>query len=95
MLIEIKKVTNSYTRLSKLKSNHTYTRTKTIIVMKCDNCGIVFEREQGKMNHNRVSHDHYHVCSNCDSKKFAQKRGVERRQIWKLSADCDIDITKI
>lgn len=95
MLIEIKKVINSYVRSSKLDTSHTYTRTKTIIVMSCDCCGNVFEREQGKMNRNRISKDHYHVCPNCDYTKFAQKRGVERRQVWKLSADSDIDITKI
>ncbi len=95
MLIEIKKVTTSYTRTSKLKSTHTYTRIKTLVVLKCDHCEKIFEREQGKMNRNRISYDHYHVCPNCDNKKFAQKRGVERRQLWKLSADCDINITKI
>jgi len=95
MLIQTKKVTTEYTRSSKLNKSHTYTRTKTIAVFRCDNCQSLFEREQGKMDRQRVSADYYHVCSNCNPKQFAQRRGVERRQLWKLSADSDIDISKI
>jgi len=95
MLIEIKKVKTEYTRPSKFNKAHTYMRTKTVIVMQCDECQLVFEREQGKMSKHRVSTEHYHVCPNCDVKRFAQKRGAERRKIWNLSADSDVDITKI
>ena len=95
MLIETKKITTEYTRPSKFNKSHTYTRTKTLVVMQCDNCHAIFEREQGKMSKQRINADHYHVCPNCDTKKFAQKRGAERRKIWNLSADSDIDITKI
>ena len=95
MLIQTKKVTTTYTRLSKFDKTHTYTRTKTVLVLQCDNCSATFEREQGKMNRQRASRDYYHVCSNCNPKQFAQKRGVERRKIWNLSADSDIDISKI
>lgn len=95
MLIEIKKIKSTYQRESKLHILHTYKRTKTVIVFRCDSCGNIFEREQGKMSRKRISHDYVHVCPNCDTKKFAQRRGVERRQVWKLSADSDIDITKI
>jgi uncharacterized protein with NRDE domain len=95
MLIQTKKVTTEYTRTSKFNKSHTYTRTKTIVVIQCDSCQSLFERDQGKMDRQRVSSDYYHVCSNCNPKKFAQRRGVERRQMWKLSADSDIDISKI
>ena len=95
MLIQTKKVTTEYTRPSKFNKSHTYTRTKTIAVIQCDNCQSLFEREQGKMSKQRISTDYYHVCPNCNPKQFAQKRGVERRQIWNLSADSDLDISKI
>lgn len=95
MLIQVKKITTQYTRASKLENTHTYTRTKTVAVIQCDSCLQIFERDQGKMNRQRISKDYYHVCSNCNPKQFAQKRGVERRRIWSLSADSDIDISKI
>lgn len=95
MLIKIRKVTTSYTRNSKCGKSHVYTRTKTVVVMQCDNCSSIFEREQGKMNSKRISTEYYHVCNNCNTKQFAQQRGVERRKMWNLSADSDIDITKI
>jgi hypothetical protein len=95
MLVQIKKVTTQYTRPSKFKNTHVYTRTKTVAVIQCDNCLQTFERDQGKMDRQRVSKDYYHVCANCNPKQFAQKRGVERRRIWSLSADSDIDISKI
>jgi DNA-directed RNA polymerase subunit RPC12/RpoP len=95
MLIDTKKVTTEYTRPSKNNKSHTYTRTKTLLVLQCDDCQNTFEREQGKMCKQRTSPDYYHVCPNCDAKRFAQKRGAERRKIWNLSADSDIDISKI
>jgi DNA-directed RNA polymerase subunit RPC12/RpoP len=61
----------------------------------CDQCGLKFLRNIGKMNKKRLSNDFYHVCTNCDAKRFAQSKGVERRKIWNMSADADIDITKL
>lgn len=95
MLVKVKKVTTKHTRQSKFNKTHTYTRTKTVAVIQCDNCQTVFEREQGKMDPKRISPEYYHVCSNCNPKQFAQKRGVERRKLWNISADSDIDITKL
>lgn len=95
MLIQTKKVISQYTRPSKFDKAHVYTRTKTVLVLQCDNCLETFERDQGKMNRQRASKDYYHVCSNCNPKQFAQKRGVERRRIWSLSADSDVNIGKI
>jgi hypothetical protein len=94
MLIQTKKVSAQYTRSSKCKKSHTYTRTKTIAVIQCDSCQSLFERDQGKMDRKRISSDHYHVCPKCNQKKFAQKRGVERRKIWNLSADSDQNIDR-
>jgi ribosomal protein L24E len=95
MFIETKKVTTTYTRNSKCGKTHTYTRTQTIVVLECDECNSRFERAQGKMDSKRANGNYYHVCSNCHPKQFAQKRGVERRKLWNLSADSDINITKI
>lgn len=47
------------------------------------------------MDRRRLNNSYFHVCSNCDAKRFAQKKGVERRKIWGMSVDADIDITKI
>lgn len=95
MFIKTKKVTSKYVRYSKCGKEHTYTRTKTVVIMQCDSCQNTFEREQGLMSRKRAGSDYYHVCPTCNQKQFAQKRGVERRQMWKLSADSDIDISKI
>lgn len=95
MFIETKTVTTQYTRNSKEGRSHTYTRNKTLAVFRCDNCDQSFERELGKMDHRRLSNGYFHVCPNCNPKQFAQKRGAERRNIWNMSADTDIDIAKI
>jgi len=92
MLIEIKKVTTTHTRNSKLKNAHPYSRVKTVAVLQCDSCESLFERDQGQMNHRRVSKEHFHVCTNCNPKQFAQKKGVERRQLWNTSVDSDLKI---
>jgi hypothetical protein len=34
-------------------------------------------------------------AQNCDPKKFAQSKGVERRKFWDMPIDSDIDIAKI
>ena len=89
MFIQIKKVVTKYTRSSKLKKSHAYTRIKTIAVFQCDNCKSLFERDQGEMDRQRISNHYFHVCANCDPKQFAQKKAVESRQLWNLSADSE------
>jgi hypothetical protein len=37
----------------------------------------------------RASNDYKHVCSFCDSKRFAQKVGVKMRQIYQTDASSD------
>ena len=92
MLISIKKVTTTHNRTSKLKNAHSYSRVKTVAVLQCDNCESLFEREQGQMDHRRVSAQYFHVCPNCNPKQFAQKKGVERRQFWNTPVDSDLKI---
>lgn len=95
MIIETKSVTTEYTRTSKLKKSHTYTRTKTVAVIKCDSCQSLFERDAGTMDRRRLDNGYYHVCPDCNPKKFAQSKGVERRKFWDMPIDSDIDIAKI
>lgn len=82
-------------RRSKLGLEHTYYREKTIVHFKCDNCGSDFSRDRGSMDPKRLSNNYFHVCKNCDSKIFAQKKGVERKQVWNLHASSDLPISKL
>jgi hypothetical protein len=95
VFLETKKIHTLYKRSSKLGVEHCYTRTKTLVVFRCDNCSTVFERDLGKMDHKRLSNIYFHVCSNCNAKQFAQRKGVEKRKFWDLSVDNDIDITRL
>lgn len=84
MVISTNFITTTYTRNSKLGIEHSYTRKKTIVILRCDNCGIIFNREKGSIAPSRLSNQVYHVCSNCNAKQFAQAKGVERRKIWEM-----------
>lgn len=86
---------NQYVRRSKLGSEHSYRRRKTIAVFRCDNCDVEFERELKNMQSKRLSNNFFHCCPNCDSKRFAQRKGVEHKKIWNMSTDVDIPIDKI
>jgi hypothetical protein len=95
MFLETKKISIQYTRKSSLGVEHTYSRTRTLAVLKCDSCLSIFERELGKMDHRRANEEYQHVCSNCNPKKFAQARGVENRRLWNLPVDSDLKINKL
>ena len=38
------------------------------------------------MDPNRLNNNVFHVCKNCDAKRFAQQKGVENKRIWDLPA---------
>lgn len=82
-------------RKSKCGILHEYTRKCTYVVFRCDNCGTQFERPRGSMDPKRLSNNYFHVCSSCDAKKFAQRKGIERRKIWDLPASSNLDISKL
>jgi len=84
-----------YERASKLGKIHKYYRNMTMVVLRCDNCGAEFERSRGSMDPKRLSNNFFHVCGDCDAKTFAQKKGIERKQIWDMPASSDLDISKI
>lgn len=83
-----------YERQSKLGRRHTYSRTKTIFRLACDNCGEEFFRTPKSMQHKRISNNFFHVCGNCDAKRFAQKKGVEQKKIWDMPAGTDLPISR-
>ena len=95
MFIETKKIRVEYTRASKLKNAHPYSRTQSWLVFQCDCCGARFERAQSRMDPKRKDNRYYHVCSNCDAKRFAQKRGVDRRRLWDLSVSSETELGRI
>jgi rubredoxin len=84
MLIKTEYVVTEHTRSSKLGHVHTYKRKKTLLVLRCDNCGNIFKRDKGSMDPSRLTDSYYHVCSNCNAKKFAQSKGVEARKVWDM-----------
>ena len=95
MYISTKQVSRKFFRESKLGQPHSYTRQLTVVVLRCDNCSEVFERPKAKMETKRISDSYFHCCPKCDAKKFAQRKGVERRFIWDRPASSNDDISKI
>ena len=85
----------TYTRTSKLGHTHTYDRTRRIVVFRCDNCAEIFKRERAKVVPKRLNNNYFHCCSACDAKRFAQKKGAERRTIWDRPASSLDDISRL
>ena len=83
-----------HVRLSKLGTWHEYVRKKTVAVLRCDNCDETFTRDLKQMDYRRLSNNYFHVCSSCDAKKFAQRKGVERKQIWDMPASTELPVGK-
>tara|TARA_B110000091_G_scaffold170890_1_gene183629 strand:+ start:217 stop:519 length:303 start_codon:yes stop_codon:yes gene_type:complete len=95
MFIREFKKESRHVRKSKTGKEHTYTREVTYCVFRCDNCDVEFNRTRGSMNPKRLNNNYFHVCKTCDSKKFAQKKGVERKQVWNMSASSSTPINKL
>lgn len=85
---------SEYTRTSKLGESHTYSRKKTVALFRCDNCNDEFTRDLKKIDRKRLSNNYFHVCSKCDAKRFAQRKGVEQKQIWDLLASTTLPVGK-
>lgn len=85
---------NQYVRISKCGQKHPYKRKKTLAVFRCDNCDSVFSRDLKHIDRKRLSNNFFHCCSNCDSKRFAQRKGVEQKKIWDMPASLDWPISK-
>lgn len=95
MYLGERKITTYHKRKSKLGQEHGYERTKTLVLLRCDACDRNFERPKREINPARLNNNFFHVCNHCDAKRFAQKRGVERRKIWGLTASSSLPIGKI
>ena len=95
MFLKEFKKQSRHVRTSKLGVEHEYYRFKTYVAMLCDNCGSEFIRERGSMDPKRISNNYFHVCKDCDSKTFAQKKGVERKQIWDMPASSELPVGKL
>jgi uncharacterized protein YlaI len=94
MFLTIKTQRNQYSRLSKTGVEHVYTRKKTLAILRCDVCDSVFERDLKHMDKKRLSNNYFHCCADCDAKRFAQRKGVEQKQIWNMPASVDLPVSK-
>jgi protein-arginine kinase activator protein McsA len=83
-----------YLRTSKLGAEHSYTRSKTVALFRCDNCNDTFERDLKQIDYRRLSNNYFHVCSNCDAKRFAKRKAVERKAIWDMPASSTLPVGK-
>jgi hypothetical protein len=95
MFIEINYQVNTYLRPSKTGLLHNYKRKAGIITFRCDNCNDIFTRPKGNISSKRLSNNYFHVCSNCDCKKFAQRKKIERRSVWDKNSSSLEDISKL
>lgn len=86
MFVETLKTIRLYERQSKLGTYHTFKRKNTLFVFRCDCCSVTFLRPRSKVDPIRATNDFKHVCSHCDSKKYAQQIGVKMRKIYKTDA---------
>ncbi len=83
-----------HSRISKLGLVHEYLRRQTVAIFRCDNCDDVFERTLKNVDRKRLSNNYFHCCANCDAKRFAQRKGVERKKIWDMPASIDWPVGK-
>ena len=95
MFITTEIETTKHTRTSKLGVEHEYKRTRTLAVFRCDNCGEGFFRPKEKISPKRLNNNYFHCCEHCDAKRFAQKKGVERRLIWDMPVSSSLDISRL
>lgn len=94
MYLKSENIVTEHVRISKLGKEHSYSRKKTVAFLVCDNCGSDFQRDLKHMDRKRLNNNYFHVCSNCDAKKFARRKGLERKQIWDMPASADIPVSK-
>lgn len=94
MFLKTEVVENQYTRTSKTGKIHEYIRSKIMAIFRCDSCGEQFSRDLKHIDRKRLSNNYFHCCSNCDAKRFAQRKGVERKKIWDMPASIDWPVGK-
>jgi hypothetical protein len=94
MFLKTQRTSTEYKRISKTGLEHIYYREKTVAIFRCDNCDSIFQRDVRKMDRKRLSNNYFHCCSNCDSKRFAQRKGVEQKKIWDMPASVELPVSK-
>lgn len=47
------------------------------------------------MEPKRRTNTYFHVCNKCDAKRFAQKKGLDKRYIWDRPANSLDDISSL
>lgn len=95
MFLGVFKEKTRHSRSSKLGKVHEYYRELSFVKLRCDVCDENFTRPKGSIDPKRLSNNYFHVCKNCDAKRFAQKKGKERKNIWNLNASSDLPIGKL
>lgn len=95
MYLKEEKTYKNFTRTSKLGNVHHYTRVETIAFFRCDSCFMIFTRPRQRMSPKRLNNNYFHCCENCDAKRFAQRKGVERRNIWDMPVSSELDISRL
>jgi hypothetical protein len=94
MFIGTELVETQHERPSKTGLVHVYIRKKTLALFRCDNCDADFKRELKKIDRKRLNNNYFHCCSNCDPKRFGQRKGVEQKKIWDLLASTTLPVGK-
>lgn len=92
MFLETIKTIRLYERKSKLGFYHTYKRSNTVYMFRCDCCSTTFLRPRAKVNPCRATNDYKHVCGGCNTKQYAQSVGVKMRSIYKMDASSVVEI---
>lgn len=94
MFLRIRTQISEYVRISKTGLEHIYTRSKTVAVFRCDECDKIIERDLKHVDKKRLSNNYFHCCSNCNPKRFAQRKGVEQKKIWDMPASTTLPVGK-
>jgi hypothetical protein len=94
MFLKIRTQISEYVRISKTGLEHTYKRSKTIAIFRCDECEELIERDLKHVDKKRLSNNYFHCCANCDPKRFAQRKGIEQKKIWDMPASTTLPVGK-
>lgn len=94
MFVRLENRKTTHVRMSKLGRAHEYSRSKQVAVLRCDECDLMFERDLKHIDRKRLSDNYFHCCGDCDSKRFGQRKSIESKKIWDVSAGADLPLSK-
>jgi hypothetical protein len=94
MFLKTETQENQYLRRSKCGVEHSFSRKKILAIFLCDNCDQEFQRDLKQIDRKRLSNNYFHCCTECDAKKFAQRKGVEQKKIWDMPASTTLPVGK-